>query len=1267
MAFLNFSTPHCHLQSLDSGSSIKEFIKRELDLGTGTLTCTDHGYLGACRDVYKLAKDNKLIPILGCESYFRPQSCSVFEKAGIHKDEDGTYRSFYKYGHITLHTLDQSAYEALIQAVSMADLTAEQHGSERKPIFTWDVLESLGSHNTTMTSGCLIGVVGRLFVNDYLDLAVQYYEKIRSIPKKGNFYVELFPHVCDKNWVSGVFITLEDGAKLKYYLGKKVKTEFVDEISVVDLSKMIKKEKVGKLIAIKNRKKWEEIEPREIVSCELIQDFLPNECTDTCPNGDLQLGLNKFLFNLAQKYGDKLLISDDSHYAFPDEKIIQEIKLKNMGDNFRFYGSYHRYSSDEAFKYFHERMEFSEKQFQQLLDNNKEWSLRFKDFKLENKMLLPTSFYPKDTINHLMYLIEKHGRMNWSNSSMVERLKIEMDLLYKNGHLDLLPYFFLGEEVPDMYIRNGRLPGSGRGSAGSLLVSYLLGITHFNPLKYNLDPNRFITPDRIILGIPPDIDQDLPDRDLLVGKDESGGWLKQRFGDCYAQISTNTMSRLRNSIKDVARAFKGEVSQDIEKLCASLPTPPQGVPDDKFIFGYVGDDLKEVSGLLSHHQGLQNYTKQYPDQWEAVKKLLGIVREKSRHASAFIVSDKPIHTFIPLMTVSGVRVTQYTDKACEASGALKMDYLCLKTLLDLEKAIKLIQKRSGKDIPNQMTINNELVPKVFIVPHGNKFLNIYNLPDDQKVYDTISEGQTETVFQVNTSSSIKWLDEFNYIKVDDKKIIDSIDKIAIFTALDRPGTLDAYVSDGANKRNILQEYAARERGLGAYEKDELLDKLLPETKGLMIFQEGLSKVYRELTGCSGAEAEAFRRNVGKKEKEKILKLYSSFIERAGKKIGEDQAKKMWDKFIAWSAYGFTKAHAVAYAHIAYACAYLKHYFPLEWWCAVLSNADKNKITENFWKHCKEFSQFPDINKSTDSFEIVDDKIMAPISLLKGVGPGAQTEINTYRPYKDIDDFCEKIVLHKKNNGKPDSKTGKIRLGHSALDQGVVSGLIVSSVMDSLFPSNLRIIEKLEMYEKAMTKAQGGNPIKINKKYADLNSLEVFQIRKSILPIYTQNLVEECFHRKIGIHTIKREINGKKRMMYTYFPDDPKTISYVLKALGQKELKGSFSIFDGSDLKFFNESDIMQFNNGKSLKAAGVGYVLKYKKFNYKDKQAAKFLLDIDGEVFDFVKWPNWRTKELVLPEEELEGAIVVVLLSRWTNKYPFSLDAIIPIQKPLEI
>lgn len=706
-----FVTPHQHQDSLDSASTPEMFLQREVELGGIALTVTDHGSMASCRKVYELAKKNNLIPILGCELYMRDDDCDILKRFGIDKDENGTTAYYNKYYHLTAHAQNQEAYEAMVRILSIADGRAERHGSERKPLLTWENIEELGSYDVTFTSSCLVGVVQRHLLSEHSDkgkIAMAYYDRIRSMVKPGNFYVEVFPHRCSHNWDNAVYVTLENGEKLRYYPKKKLATD-KGEFEAAALARAFTgRNPPTTLQGVMHYRKWHDLEPSKIIKVDAVEGFIQNECTPLSPGGDIQFGANKFVLALANKFGDKALISDDSHFAYPEDKVVQDMKLNSTGGNgWRFYESYHRYSSKEALEYFKTVLHIDQKTVEGWIDNSHEFASKFKDFTFVDRVSLPSKFYPSNTLAHLKSLIDKHGRMLWDDKRYVDRLKTEIDLFKNNGKMDLLPYFFLAEELVSYCSDNGLITGEGRGSAAGVLISFLLGIVHKDPIKHNLSLERFLTLDRIQSGSLPDIDMDFPDRDLLI--DPENGFLAKRFGDHYAQISTDTLLRLKSTMKDVCRAKRGYVLPEIEAYTKRIPDPPQGVQDIDFINGYVSEDGKETKGLIDTNPAFQEYIEKFPEDWEIVKRALGITRQKSRHASAFVIANEPIHNFIPLTTISDVRCTQYTMDWVEKVGGIKIDLLGLNTLNDISAAMDLVREKQIKEIEKEINeINQQL-------------------------------------------------------------------------------------------------------------------------------------------------------------------------------------------------------------------------------------------------------------------------------------------------------------------------------------------------------------------------------------------------------------------------------------------------------------------------------------------------------------------------------------------------------------------------------
>lgn len=1281
MTYRNPPEFHCHQDSLDSASTPEAFAKREVELGTGTLTVTDHGSMGACRRVYDLAHGKKykgqLTPILGLEGYLRDDSCPILLANGIERTYDQKegkpvgephFREYLKYTHFTMHYMDEAAFKVGSQILSRADGRAEKHGSERKPLFTWADLEELGAQNVTLGSGCLIGGVQRHIMQyGRYDIAHQYYQKMRSLVKPGNFYAEVFPHICDRNWEAYVSITFEDGTTEKFKQTKKMKT---DKASTSKKSKdgswfaedlaeawQRKPEGWGALREVMDDRKWVEREPKNIVKVEAFQGFVMNECRAWSPNGDLQYGCNKAIIELADRYGDKIVISGDSHFVSPDEKIVQDIRL-SQGGPWRFHNSYHRMDGNEVGAYFKDVLGVAVPKIEGWIDNNYEWSSKFKGFKFSERKALPVSFYPADTLQHTAHLIREHGRME-NTPERWARLNAELDLLHRNGTIDFLPYMFIDEEFCRFYTSMGELTGPGRGSAAGLELAWLLNITHADPLKYNLSMDRFMTPDRIKMGKYPDIDQDLGRRDLL---DAPGGWLDRRFGECWAPISTDTKLKLRSAVKDVARWWraepnkKGFVPPEIEALTKKFMEAPQGVEDKKFVFGYDNDGTW-VTGSIEHDEALKLYIKNYPKEWEHVQKCLGLTRSKSRHACGVVIADEAIQNFIPLTSVGGVKVTQYTAASVEAAGGLKMDFLTVNSLNDIGQAIRLIQQRHGgtnvpwasayptdgkplESIPS-VYINNRKVPLIRVIPHSTGNVDIWDLPEDQAVFREICEGKTETVFQFSTPGAKKWLHHFNAVRSETptevRKGLDSIEALAAFTALDRPGPLDAYVGEGERKHNMLVEYANRAKGQAKVGGFPILDKLFPETYGVMVYQEQLQQAFQQVGKTTGIEANNFRIHVSKKMPFEMMEDKKIFMKGALETVGEVAADQLWQSMETFGAYGFNKSHAVCYVIISYACAWLKHHYPLEWWTAVLRNASKKEIDEVFWPHCGHLITIPDINKSGANFQIEGDKIRAPLSVVMGIGPKAQEELELGRPYQDLAAFIQNSK-NKKDTTGPDGKKGR-----SALNKGIVNKLICSGVMDSLFTAT-DAPQQLEEYSKVYaTVHKKKNPEPPSAVYTGLNYLQRYQLKKEILTSFGQNLIPMFL--EVSIEGV--------------YQDAMKYIKYRVD-------DESFYLRDSQDVdRLLNMSHI-----SKNMKFAVAAYVTEDERITYHtNKKMAKLTLDVEGRRHEFVKWPNDKglLPAKFLNQTTFKGCLVVAVISRYNEKKPAVLDDIYIIQPKLEL
>ncbi len=447
------------------------------------------------------------------------------------------------------------------------------------------------------------------------------------------------------------------------------------------------------------------------------------------------------------------------------------------------------------------------------------------------------------------------------------------------------------------------------------------------------------------------------------------------------------------------------------------------------------------------------------------------------------------------------------------------------------------------------------------------------------------------------------------------------------------------------------------------------------------YQEQLQRVYQQLTGCSLIEAEQFRINVSKKFKEKIDAAQPAWMERAGARLGQEAAEQLWTFMKAWARYGFNKSHAVCYAVIAYACAYLKHHYPLEWWCSVLTHTPKEKIANELWRHCRHVVALPDVQKSHSGWTIEGDSVRAPISLLHGIGEKAHEQLVRYAPYASIEDFARKIKVHqevtrgpkqRKVKGTEDQYETVVAPGRNALHRGLVHNLIVSGAMDSLFspaailresdfepvayplprlaphvpfPTKLSTIECMRMYDAAMGRVFGKAYTKTKKvQYPALDALGRYQARKAVLPIYGDDL--RPLVKAMGMPHYLKLYDGR-RMRYAYMKWDRRL---------REEIETEDPVLGGAKLDTLVAAEDAPLGGWS---CAVIAYVQATKIFQYpkatKDKTACKLTLEVEGGRYELVHWPD---KDGKLPAHVTEigaGDIVVALLVRWDQGKEFAI------------
>lgn len=1175
-------SPHTHAESPLTGSTLSTMVKRAKELGRTHFAYTDHGHLSSALKAYKAAKENGLKFIPGIEIFFRDASCPYISN---------TQADRCKYFTATLYCKDQDTYQELCKMVSRTDFATMDMYEEKQQLWSWKDLEHMSKLNTEIVVGGIHCIVAKPMLAGRADVGEKILIQLKAL-FGSRLSVAIVAESWSRKWNNVVEVKYTDGTKDQLLSGDTVNTDRARKLKALDLAEhasrhsVIKSKSVGTMHSDVNK---------NVQSIKLHKGFLP------LPGGDAMTKVNRFLKALANKHGLTILVSDYAYYAKQEDKIVQTMRLE--GNN-KLQPNFHMKNVQEVGDYLTKVMGYNPADVTNLLDNNEEWAKKFDNFSLSFKWRLATA--EGSALQKAMAIVKENGRMKWDDPKYVARLKEELAVIHGNGVYDLSPYFLPIRDVLEEYRKNGLLTGPGRGSAGGSLLCYLMGITEVDPFDYDLPFQRFFSMVRIKSKKLPDIDVDLEGREFLVGEDGHSGYLYGRWGDKAAQISTRTTIRLKSAILDTNRYFKGKVEDSIATLSKGLPAPPQGVTDHQFVFGYEDNDV-HVPGLIELSAELQKYAVERPEEWDIVSKAMGLTRAYSKHASAFVISDVPIKDVIP--TKDG-NVTQYEAKEVEEAGLIKYDFLVVKQLKDIRVCMDLIKKKAGV---------TDMDVKHF--PHNGEKTRIWKLPKDPEVFEAIWDGQTETMFQINTASMRP-----HVIDMKPKNIMD----LATLLALVRPGPLDFI--DPNTGRNMVEEYMLRRRGESQPDIKEMAD-LLPSTYGILAFQEQLGIIARDLAGFPGEEAELLRENMAKKKMVALTKMKPAFIEGALKKVSPEIAEGIWDRMVTFGRYGFSVIHAVEYALITHACMFLKYHYPLEWWAAILTNATEQEITGKFWPFVKDFVSPPDINLSGDTMAVdyANGKIRSKMGIIRGMGEKTIDPIVNSRPYKDIQDFVNKEVAGPS-------------LSHKLIHVGV---------LDSLFPPRTNLLEKLKMFEDAVE----------NKKYmekvakAEVNGKKVRTLapKGGTIPEEYVNIhpVKDAAMRKAVLPSLPIDLfalGAKYSKVLAPFEDRPMVISKN----GYRTL-----LLSGEQLRRLDETPGE--NIEEDIYVAATCFVIEAKEFAYSKntKRALKMILDADGYVSEKVLWPEYESGQLVYASGMKKGAIVTVFFRKKAGRKDMSVMNIV--------
>lgn len=587
-----------------------------------------------------------------------------------------------------------------------------------------------------------------------------------------------------------------------------------------------------------------------------------------------------------------------------------------------------------------------------------------------------------------------------------DRLKFELDIIEGMG----FPGYFLIVSDFIKWAKDHNIPvGPGRGSGAGSLVAWSLKITDLDPLRFNLLFERFLNPERVSM---PDFDVDFcQDR-----RDEVIRYVQDRYGhDHVAQIITFGKLQARAVVRDVGRVLQMSYGQ-IDKIAKMIPANP-------------ANPVTLEEALEADPELRAKRDDEQIDRLLAIAlKLEGLYRHASTHAAGVVIGDRPLQKLVPLYRDprSEIPATQFNMKYVEQAGLVKFDFLGLKTLTVIQKAIEYIKISKGEEI------------------------DILKIPlDDAKSYEMISSGNSTGVFQLESTGMRDTLKKMKPNRFED---------IIALVALYRPGPMD----------NIPKYIDVKE---GREEADYLHQKLRPileETYGIMVYQEQVMQAAQILAGYTLGGADLLRRAMGKKIKEEMDQQRTIFVEGSGINSGvaPERAAEIFEQIEKFAGYGFNKSHAAAYALVAYQTAWLKANYPVEFMAAIMTldmgNTDKLAVFRQALQQMSIPLLLPDVNKSGVEFLVEGQSVRYALAAIKGVGVQAMEALVAERdargPFQSLEDFLKRM----------DSKT---------LNKKQFENLVAAGAFDTIHPNRAQLFvggEKLVHYAAALAEERSSS-------------------------------------------------------------------------------------------------------------------------------------------------------------------------------------------------
>ena len=724
-----------------------------------------------------------------------------------------------------------------------------------------------------------------------------------------------------------------------------------------------------------------------------------------------QKRLNPMLLKLAKEYGLMAVATNDSHYVEHGDHIAHDMLLciqtgAKLADTNRL-----KFDVNEFFIKTPQQMEALFGEEPQLLKNTVAIAERCNvtfDFKKNNypryhmkpeeAALYPSNFEMLKGIC-VAKLRNKYGVSYDPNSSdthtkeIAARLDYELGMIQKMGFVD---YFLIVQEIVAWAVMKG-IPISARGSAVGSMVSYICDIGNTEPLRFKLPFERFINPERIS---PPDIDLDV----CMRRRSEVIDFIRKRHGEeNVSHIITYGTFGAKMVIRDICRV-KDVPFSEADRIAKMVP---EGInPKTQHAW-----DMESAA----QNAEFANEIKVNPlakEIFEQGKIIEGMVRSTGKHAAGILITEKPLVEYLPLTLQEGDITTQYDMRNVEKLGLLKMDLLGLKTLTVIADAVSLIRTYANPE---------------FDLEKSTKSL------DDPKPFEIIRAGRTTGIFQLESGGMQNACRQIGVTDIND---------ISVIVAFYRPGPMA-----------LLPVYAEGKRDPSKVQYPHpLLESVLKETYGVMVYQEQVMEAGKILAGYTLGGADLLRRAMAKKKIEEMEKQRTLFVEGCAKtnNIPKEKALELFALIEKFASYGFNKSHSAAYAIVAYQTAYLKAYYPTEFMAAVLGcELGNSENVAKFIAECKAMGLKvlgPDINESGLNFTPVKDKILFGLGAIKGVGEAGAGKIieerNTNGRFKNFADFIN-------------------RLGSKQVNRRVIENLAKSGAFDACGDERAYLIANIE--------------------------------------------------------------------------------------------------------------------------------------------------------------------------------------------------------------